>query len=595
MTFSTLKRFFKAFRRYRLHIAILIVLGFLGGILEGVGISAIIPLFALLAGEGTGELNAISKIIVGAFDYFPFPYSAESLLIMVVVFFALRAVVMVTFNYLRARVGASFMVRTMNEVLEKVLRAEWGYLLKQRLGYAETIFLRDIRQASALLESVSQAVLVFTNLIIYVVLAFYISAPITLITTVAGAVLLLFLQPVRTMTRKIADVASTAEKGMAHFISEHVLGVKTVKATGTEYAVFKKGTGFFDTLKRVLIRSSFVQSAGSAVVQPLALIFIASVFLYFHNVNAANLGAFLVLVYLIQKIFVYVEAGQSTLHAVYEKLPYATALLSFRDDLVAHQEKSSGTEPFSFSSDLSFKNVGFAYESGAAVLTNVDFTVRKGEMVGLIGPSGAGKTSVADLILRFFTATNGSVELDGVPVGQFNLSEWRHKVGYVSQDQFLLSDTVKNNIRFYDDSVSDEAIERALKMAHCKEFIDKLPEGIDTLVGERGVRLSAGQRQRIMLARVLAREPAMLILDEATSALDNESEKHVQQAIDDLRGKVTMFIIAHRLSTVTHVDNILVLKDGKIAESGSPEKLLADTNSYFYKMHHIKGGADLLT
>ncbi len=595
MTFSTLKRFFKAFRRYRLHIAILIVLGFLGGLLEGIGISAIIPLFALLAGEGTGELNAISQVIVGAFDYLPFPYSAESLLVIVVLFFALRAGVMVMFNYIRARVGASFMVRTMNEILERVLRAEWGFLLKQKLGYAETIFLRDIRQASALLESVSQAVLVFTNLIIYIVIAFYISAPITLITTAAGATLLLFLQPVRTMTRKIADVASTAEKEMTHFISEHVLGVKTVKATGTESAVFKKGTGFFDILKRVLIRSSFVQSAGSAVVQPLALIFIASVFLYFHKVNAANLGAFLVLVYLIQKIFVYVEAGQSTLHAVYEKLPYATALLSFRDELVAHQEKVSGTKSFLFVSNLSFKNVGFAYESGATVLTDVDFTVRKGEMVGLIGPSGAGKTSVADLILRFFTATNGSVALDGVSVGQFDLGEWRHKVGYVSQDQFLLSDTVKNNIRFYDQTVTDTAIDRALAMAHCKEFVDKLPEGVDTLVGERGVRLSAGQRQRIMLARVLAREPEMLILDEATSALDNESEKHVQQAIEDLRGKVTMFIIAHRLSTVTHVDNILVLKDGKIAESGSPEKLLADTNSYFYKMHHVRGGADLLS
>ena len=211
-------------------------------------------------------------------------------------------------------------------------------------------------------------------------------------------------------------------------------------------------------------------------------------------------------------------------------------------------------------------------------------------MVGLIGSSGAGKTTVADLLLRLFRPNSGKILLDGKDIEEINIKSWRKKIGYVSQDVFLLNDTIKNNIKFFDKSVSSEDIANAVEAASARDFIQKLPDGLNTIVGERGIKLSAGQRQRIALARVLARNPEILILDEATSALDNKSELLVQGAIENLKGKVTVLAIAHRLSTVMNSDRLLVLEKGRILEEGAPRQLLKDKDSHFYKMYNIREG-----
>jgi len=160
-------------------------------------------------------------------------------------------------------------------------------------------------------------------------------------------------------------------------------------------------------------------------------------------------------------------------------------------------------------------------------------------------------------------------------------------VAYVSQDFFLLQDTIRNNIRFYDESITDDAVWEAAKNAKIDDFIKQSPEGLDTMVGERGILLSAGERQRITIARALARRPEILILDEATSALDNESEAHIKRVIEELKGRLTIIAIAHRLSTIMDSDQLIVLSEGKVVETGTPQELLANTNSYFYKVYSI--------
>ena len=206
----------------------------------------------------------------------------------------------------------------------------------------------------------------------------------------------------------------------------------------------------------------------------------------------------------------------------------------------------------------------------------------------MIGPSGAGKTTFVDLLLRLFEPQEGVVLLNGKSASRINLRDWRKNVGYVSQDVFLLNDTIGNNIRFYDDSVSDADLVRAAKMANIYDFIQAQPQKFLTPVGERGLSLSGGQRQRVALARVLARKPKILILDEATSALDNESELLVQKSIEGLKGEVTIIIIAHRLSTVMISDKLVILDKGRILEEGVPAKFLKDQDSYFAKLYNLK-------
>jgi len=182
---------------------------------------------------------------------------------------------------------------------------------------------------------------------------------------------------------------------------------------------------------------------------------------------------------------------------------------------------------------------------------------------------------------------NGEILIDGANIDEIDKKSWHDNIGYVSQDIFLLNNTIENNIRFYNNSLKRENIIEAAKSANIYDFIETLPNKFQTLVGEQGIQLSGGQRQRIVLARALARKPPILVLDEATSALDNESEHKIQEAIKNLRGKLTILIIAHRLSTVMHSDKILVLKDGIIAEEGSPKELLSNSQSYFYKNYNI--------
>jgi ATP-binding cassette subfamily B protein len=263
-------------------------------------------------------------------------------------------------------------------------------------------------------------------------------------------------------------------------------------------------------------------------------------------------------------------------------------VLIFEKEANKNREKNKGLKPFKLARDLEFRNVSFSYNTDRMVLTNLSFNIKKGEMVGLIGPSGVGKTTIVDLILRLFPFNKGKILMDGESISKIDIKQWRKNIGYIPQDIFLINNTITNNIKFYDDTISKEEIEQAAKKANIYDFIQTLPKKFSAVVGERGILLSTGQRQRIVIARILARNPKLLILDEATSALDNESEIRIQRIIESLKGKITVLVIAHRLSTVINCDRLIILEKGKIIEQGVPSELLKDKKSYFYKIYNIR-------
>ena len=242
----------------------------------------------------------------------------------------------------------------------------------------------------------------------------------------------------------------------------------------------------------------------------------------------------------------------------------------------------------SLEKSIEFKNVCFEYEKDKPVLKNFNLTVNKNETIALVGNSGGGKSTVVNLLPRFYDVTSGSIEFDGTDIRNFDLKSLRDNISFVFQDNFLFSGTIKDNIMMGNEGATEEELDRAIEMAHLDEFIDALKDGLNTIVGERGTTLSGGQRQRVAIARAILKNAPVVILDEATSALDNKSEAIVQRALDNLIKDKTVFVIAHRLSTIQNADRIAVINDGELAELGTHDQLMMLPDGIYRKLYEMQ-------
>lgn len=237
---------------------------------------------------------------------------------------------------------------------------------------------------------------------------------------------------------------------------------------------------------------------------------------------------------------------------------------------------------------IEFKNVCFEYEKDVPVLKNLSLTVQKNETIALVGNSGGGKSTVVNLLPRFYDVKSGSIEFDGVDIRNFDLKSLRDKISFVFQDNFMFSGTIRENIMMGNENATEEQLEKAVEMAHLDEFAEALDHGLDTVVGERGATLSGGQRQRVAIARAILKDAPIVILDEATSALDNKSEAIVQRALDNLIKNKTVFVIAHRLSTIKNADRIAVINEGELAELGSHDQLMMIENGIYRNLYEMQ-------
>lgn len=587
---SSIKQLYSLFRRaygrYKWQIVFLAVLGFAAGLLEGVGINALIPLFSFALG-GQGATDFISRQIANFFALFDLSLTVRLLLVFITVLFGAKALLTLLLDYLKLRIITNYEEEARRSLFEKILAANWTHLMRQKLGHLETMLAVDVTNAATLLGQVASVITVVTGLVIYVVIALNISAAITLITLGLGIVIFAVFRPILRRVRALATERNQIMKDTAHHVSENILGMKTVKAAQVGGAVAEKGRALFARLRRSTFRVPFLKSIMSSLTEPVAVIFVSLIFALTYQQPDFNLVRLIALVYLIQRMFLYIQQLQSFAHSINTFSPYLESVVRYEEEARKEREADLGQKPFRFSDSLKFANVSFGYSGDRMVLSDVSFTLKKGELTGLIGPSGVGKTTITDLLLRLLEPKEGQILLDGTDARAIQITDWRGQIGYMSQDIFLLNDTIANNIRFYDPHLTAKDIAEASHLANLENLIASLPQGYETVIGERGVRLSAGERQRVVLARVLARQPAILILDEATSALDNESEAQIQKALGNLRGRLTVLAIAHRLSTVKDCDKLLVLENGQLVEQGEPRALLADKNSYFFRTYNL--------
>ncbi|WP_176747818.1 ABC transporter ATP-binding protein [Listeria monocytogenes] len=259
--------------------------------------------------------------------------------------------------------------------------------------------------------------------------------------------------------------------------------------------------------------------------------------------------------------------------------------LEVMDTEPAIQDEKDAKPAKAFRGDIAYNHVSFEYSDGKNVLNHINLSIKAGETVAFVGPSGAGKTTICNLLPRFYDVSAGEITIDGENIKRFTLPSLRAQIGVVQQDVFLFSGTVRENIAYGKLDASDEEIEHVVKLAHLSKVVEEMPDGLDTIIGERGVKLSGGQKQRLAIARMFLKNPPILILDEATSALDTETEQVIQASLEELAEGRTTLLIAHRLATIKHADRIIVVNETGIAETGTHNELLAQDNGAYKRLY----------
>ncbi len=577
-----------AFYKYKKMLFVLTGLGFLSGILGGVGVGAVVPLFSFVSSRDGMADDSISKIFQKVFALAGLHFSLSVVITTLISLFVFKAFFLYIANLINAKIGLKYEAETRNDLFRHTLKANWPHLINHKIGYLSQTITEDVNASAGLLINLSFVILSLTSFLAYAAVAIGISLRITLVTILIGIAVFIFLKPLFYQVRKLSKHVVAVSKEVSHYINQYLIGAKTAKSMAVEEKILEKAQSYSQKLAELKFDLAKRNSILGAFLEPLTLAVIIPIFLWSYKNPSFNIASFAAILYLVQKMFAFVQTIQIRVSLINQGIPHLISVMDYQAEARKYRERSVGGNDFRFDSSLRFENVKFYYEK-EKILNGLNFIIRKGEMVGLIGYSGSGKTTIADLILRLFNPKEGRITVDGANIDDINLEKWRRNIGYVSQDIFLLNDTIANNIRFYDDNMSDGDIIRAAELVGISGFIMQQPDKFDTVVGERGLKLSVGQRQRITLARVLSRRPQVLILDEATSALDNESEMAIHQMLKNLRGQVTILVIAHRLSTIEDSDRLLVLDDGKIVEEGSPHLLIEDKNSYFYKVYHGLG------
>lgn len=570
--FQTLRSLYPLLGLPRWSLPVLVFLGILTALSEGLSISLIIPLL-----QSQGNANpGFSNVLGSFFNQVPADIRLQVIGGAILAGIIFKNLLSYGYSLFFQWLNSTANHRLRTGILRQVLSVSQSYLDQQDNGKLFHILNSETWRTSSAFSVLAGLLINICMVLIFCVLFFLLSWKLTLITGVALLIISAIIRSLTWRARRCGDLAAAANTEMTQRANEIFAGLRLIRSFGREPHEQKRYNASSEEVRRTFFRIDVMSGMVGPTSEILtALLLLALLLTAIKNPSAMGPTlTFLLLLYRLYPRVKQIDLDRVTLNSLASSVEQVRALMDPTDkSYLATGEKRL----LRLETGITFQNVSLQYQSAEnPALVDINFTLKAGQTTALVGPSGAGKSSMISLVCRFYDPSAGQILLDGNPLTEIDLAWWHEKVAVVSQDIHLFNASALDNIAYGKLDATREEIFAAARQAGALEFIEALPNKFDTILGERGIRLSGGQRQRLALARAFVREPELLILDEATNSLDLISEQLVQDALLAFGGKRTVLIVAHRISTIEHADQILVLDDGRLVQQGTLASLLAE-------------------
>lgn len=557
------------------------------GLIEGIGILLLVPLLSM---SGIVEFDSSGIPLLGIFSFLqniPISFGLPLILGIYVFIVITQSIVNRQLNVKNAKIQQGFLRYMRLETYEPILHANWDFFIKQRKSDLINILTAEVGRSSIGIYTFLQfmASLVFT--LVQIALAFILSPSITLFVLLAGALLVFFNRKFFKRSLELGKQNYELNKDYLAGITDQMNGIKDIKSNTLELSRLDWFNMLTKKIYNQQVNYTKLKTASQLNYKVASAILIAF-FIYFAvSMFSAQAGQLMLVIVIFSRIWPRVASIQGSLEQIASTIPSFKAVKAIQTECKLarefEQDLNQTVKPITINHGIECRNTSFRYNQDESIyaLKDINILIPANQMTAVVGRSGAGKSTLIDLLMGLNQAEEGQVIIDSTPLTSENLLALRRSVSYVPQDPFLFNTTIRENLLLVQPNASEQDLWNALEFSSASEFVRKLSDGLDTLIGDRGIKLSGGERQRLVLARAILRKPSILVLDEATSALDSENERNIQQAIDRLKGKMTIVVIAHRLSTIRNADQVIVLDQGKVIQKGGYSELKEDKRNVF--------------